>query len=60
MTVETATIKAQALFDQLGPKAIAAAARRAAEAESAGHAEEATLWRRIEEICKELRGNRES
>ncbi len=60
MTAEDVAIKARALYEKLGPKAIASAAQRAAELEAAGQAEEAAVWRRIEETCKEMRGSRES
>jgi hypothetical protein len=60
MTAEEVSIKARALYEQLGPKSIATAAQRAVEAESAGKAGEAATWRRIEETCKEMRGSRES
>ncbi len=60
MTAEEVEIKARALYDQLGPKAIASAAQRAVALEEEGKADEAAIWRRIEESCKEMRGSRQS
>ena len=60
MTAEEIGIKARALYEQLGPKSIAAAAQRAVEFENAGKPDQAALWRRIEEVCKEMRGGRQS
>jgi hypothetical protein len=56
MRMEDVEQQAQALFDELGPKAIATAAQRAVRHEEAGEHDEARNWRRIEERLKEKRG----
>lgn len=56
MRMEDVELQAQALYDQLGPRAIATAAQRAVRYEEAGETDEARNWRRIEERLKEKRG----
>jgi hypothetical protein len=47
---------ARQLFDELGPRSIAVAARRAAEAKDSGDEAEEEKWRRIEQALMNLRG----
>jgi len=51
---------ARHLFETQGPKAIAAAAQKAASFETAGDEPQAKLWRRVESVLREMRGPRES
>jgi hypothetical protein len=51
---------ARQLYEAQGAKAIAEAARKAADHESRGNSEEAQTWRRIEAALMLLRGPRES
>ena len=59
MRMEHVELQAQALYDQLGPRAIATAAQRAAELEKYGDREEAHHWRRIQSRLTEKRGARQ-
>jgi hypothetical protein len=47
------------LFETMGAKAIAEAARRAASFEAAGDRGQAQFWRRVETALLELRGPRQ-
>lgn len=49
---------ARKLFESMGPKAIAEAAKRAREFEERGEKSEAQDWRRIEAALAEMRGPR--
>ncbi|MDF2233000.1 hypothetical protein P2H44_10580 [Albimonas sp. CAU 1670] len=60
MRMEDVELQARALFDELGPRAIATAAQRAAQLESEGDREEASNWRRIQQRLTEKRGARQS
>lgn len=51
---------ARKLLEAHGSKAIAEAARKAAELEGNGHRDEAETWRRIEAALRHLRGPRQS
>ncbi|MDX1377195.1 MAG: hypothetical protein R3357_16635 [Burkholderiales bacterium] len=51
---------ARHLYDAHGPKAIAEAAQKAASFEGAGDDKQARLWRRVEQVLREMRGPRES
>ena len=51
---------ARQLFDELGPRAIAVAARRATEAKESGNEGESDKWRRIEQALLNMRGPHES
>jgi hypothetical protein len=59
---DTADISALArhLYDTQGPKAIPEAARKAASFESAGDAEQAKVWRRVQAALEQMRGPRET
>lgn len=48
------------LFETHGAKAIAEAAHKAASFEKAGDGEQASSWRRVEAVLREMRGPRES
>lgn len=56
--MQTATIETHArmLYDELGARAIAVAARRAQAAEAGGEEESAEQWRRIEKALLSMRG----
>ncbi|SFI25238.1 hypothetical protein [Albimonas pacifica] len=60
MRMEDVELQARALYDELGPRAIATAAQRAAKYEDKGDAEEAHNWRRIQQRLTEKRGARQS
>lgn len=60
MRMEDVELQANALYDELGPRAIATAAQRAVRHEEAGEEEEARNWRRIQERLKEKRGASQS
>lgn len=49
---------ARRLFESMGPKALAEAARKAKEFEERGAREDAADWRRIEAALAEMRGPR--
>jgi hypothetical protein len=51
---------ARQLYQTHGPKAVAEAAQRARSLEEQGKAEEATTWRRIESVIKEMLGPHQS
>ena len=59
MRMEDVELQARALYDQLGPRAIATAAQRAAQFEDDGDREEAHNWRRIQQRLTEKRGARQ-
>jgi hypothetical protein len=52
--------RARQLLDVYGAKAIAEAARKAAELEANGEKEEARDWRRVEDAMKLMRGPHQS
>ena len=56
--MQTSEIEAYArqLYDQMGPRSIAHAARQAAQAEDDGNSDDAGKWRRIEEALMTIRG----
>lgn len=60
MRMEDVELQARALYDQLGPRAIATAAQRAAKYDDQGDAQEARNWRRIQERLTEKRGAHQS
>lgn len=60
MRMEDVEIQARALYEQLGPRAIATAAQRAARHDEMGEAEEAQNWRRIQSRLTEKRGAHQS
>lgn len=47
---------ARRMFESMGPKALAEAARKAKEHEARGAREDAADWRRIEAALAEMRG----
>ena len=49
---------ARKLYDAMGPKALAEAARRVREFEQRGAKDDAADWRRIEAALREMRGPR--
>ena len=51
---------ARQLFDEMGPRSIAVAARRATEAAESGDDDESQKWRRIEQALMTLRGPHQS
>lgn len=51
---------ARQLFEARGAKAIAEAAQKAAALEHKGEKEQATTWRRIEAVLKEMTGPHQS
>lgn len=51
---------ARRLYDEIGPKSIATAARRASEAEARGSQADAEKWRKVEAALMEMRGPRQS
>ena len=59
MRAQDIEIQARQLHERMGERAIAAAARRAVTAEGKGEAEEAHMWRCVEERLKEMRGPRQ-
>ena len=62
MHTKTADISAVAhhLFESLGAKAVAEAARKAASFDTAGDENQAKFWRRVEAVLQEMRGPKES
>ena len=60
MRMEDVEAQAIRLWEELGPRAIATAAQRAADAEQSGETDAAHAWRRVEERLKERRGARQS
>jgi hypothetical protein len=48
------------LFETQGAKAIAEAAQKADSFRQAGDQEQATIWERVEEVLREIRGPRHS
>ena len=52
--------RARQLLDTYGAKAIAEAARKAADLEANGEIEEAKGWRRVEDALKLMRGPHQS
>ena len=52
--------RARQLLDTYGAKAIAEAARKAADLEASGEAEEAKDWRRVVDAMKLMRGPHQS
>ena len=52
--------RARQLLDTYGAKAIAEAARKAADLEANGEIEEAKGWRRVEDAMKLMRGPHQS
>ena len=58
MQMTDISTKAQRLFAQAGPEAIAIAARKAQECTAAGRAEDAENWRRIRQCLMERAGPR--
>lgn len=60
MRMEDVEIQARALYEQLGPRAIATAAQRAARHDEMGEAEAAQTWRRIQSRLTEKRGAHQS
>jgi hypothetical protein len=54
------TSVARHLHETLGARAIPEAAQKAVSYENAGDAEQARMWRRVQEILQEMRGPRES
>ena len=58
MDTNTADISAMArhLFDAHGARAIAEAARKAADSKESGEEEQAAFWRRVESALLEMRG----
>ena len=56
MHLQEITTYSRQLFDQMGPKAIAHAAQKAADFETAGDAAQAETWRSIERVLLERRG----
>ena len=51
---------ARHLFDAQGAKAIAEAANKAAASAKAGDEEQASTWRRVEAVLREMQGPHES
>ena len=60
MRTEDVEAQARQLYDAIGPKAIATAAKRAQEQETAGDADAAHHWRRVEERLRSMRGPRQT
>ena len=60
MRMEDVELQARALYAELGPRAIATAAQRAARLEEEGDREEAHNWRRIQQRLTEKRGAHQS
>lgn len=60
MRIEEVEAQATRLYEMLGPRAIATAAQRAAQAEKEGDGQTAHDWRLVEERLKERRGPRQS
>jgi len=60
MTVEQISALARHLFETQGPKALAEAAQKAAEAEAAGDKEQAHTWQRVHTALQEMRGPNQS
>jgi hypothetical protein len=60
MTATDTSALARHLFTTKGSKAIAEAAQRAASCRQAGDEEQVRMWRRVEDILREMRGPRQS
>ncbi|HEX2198401.1 MAG TPA: hypothetical protein VHG88_07255 [Burkholderiales bacterium] len=60
MNATDAAAIARHLFETQGAKAIAEAAQKAVTCREAGDAEQERLWRRVEDVLREMRGPHQS